>query len=87
MQEYCQSCGMPMNNDENLFGHESDGSLNGDYCKYCYDNGTFTGECTMEQMIDTCLPFMLEANPGMTKEQALSMMREFFPQLRRWKAA
>ncbi|NLG25355.1 MAG: transcriptional regulator [Clostridiales bacterium] len=88
MQEYCQSCGMPMNGDEALFGREADGGVNQDYCKYCYERGAFTGgDCTMDQMIEVCAPFVLEGNPNMTKEQATEMMRAFFPQLKRWQTA
>ena len=38
----CQSCGMPMNKDPNGGGTNSDGSKNGMYCSYCYQNGDFT---------------------------------------------
>lgn len=32
----CQSCGMPITSDE-LLGTNEDGSINTDYCKYCYE--------------------------------------------------
>ena len=80
---FCQSCGMPL--EEGVFGTEKDGGLNTDYCKYCYENGAFTSDCTMEEMIQYCVPFMATEESGLTKEQAEAMMREQFPMLKRWK--
>ncbi len=59
---YCQSCGMPM--EESLYGTEKDGTKSPDYCSYCYQNGAFTGEMTMEQMIDFCAAPMAEHQRG-----------------------
>jgi hypothetical protein len=81
---FCQSCGMPLSREED-FGNNADGSKNEDYCAYCYKDGKFTQDVTMEGMIDICVPFMVEANEGMTEEEARSSMREWFPTLKRWK--
>ena len=35
----CQCCGMPLNDE--IIGHDSNGSLNEDYCKWCYADGTY----------------------------------------------
>lgn len=83
-QKYCQSCGMPMENEE-LYGTNADGSKNEDYCKYCYEKGDFTEKCTMEEMIEICTPHMVES--GMEEKKARQMMQEFFPNLKRWKNA
>lgn len=82
-QTFCQSCAMPMN-DETMMGTNADGSKNPEYCSYCYQNGAFTADISMEQMIDFCVGPMVEHNDGMTKEQARSMMQEYFPKLKRW---
>ena len=37
----CQCCGMPLE-DDSIIGRDSDGSLNEDYCKWCYADGTYT---------------------------------------------
>lgn len=84
-EEYCQSCGMPMGETDEFFGTNSDGTKNGEYCKYCYDQGAFLADCTMEQMIEGCIPHMVDAHNGMTEEQARAMMQEYMPQLKRWK--
>ena len=43
----CQSCGMPITLDTQL-GTNIDGSINDDYCKYCYVNGEFIDKVSME---------------------------------------
>ena len=72
--KFCQSCGMPMLQGI-AYGTEADGSLSGDYCSYCYGNGAFLGEMSMEEMIDFCTPFMVQGHPEMTAEQAKTQMR------------
>ena len=81
---FCQSCGMPLTPGVEL-GTEADGTENPDYCGYCYKGGGFTGEMTMEEMIDFCTPMMVQGNPGMTDGQAKAQMHRFFPMLKRWK--
>ena len=81
--KFCQSCGMPMAGAE--YGTEADGSPSPDYCNYCYKDGKFTGEMTMEEMVDFCTPFMVRSHPDMTAEQAKEQMLRFFPMLKRWK--
>lgn len=86
--KYCQSCGMLLVN-ENEIGRNADGSRNDDYCIYCYDNGRFLQECTMEEMIMHCAQFVDEFNKDsehkVTREEAVAQMREVFPHLKRWR--
>ena len=82
--KFCQSCGMPLGTDT-AHGTEADGSPSPDYCSYCYKEGKFAGEMTMDEMIDFCAPMMAQANPGMTQDQAKAQMHQFFPMLKRWK--
>lgn len=82
--KFCQSCGMPLE-DPKLYGTEKDKSKNEEYCSYCYQDGAFTADCTMDEMIDFCVQPMVDANPGMTREKAQEMMRQWFPGLKRWK--
>lgn len=79
-EKYCQSCGMPMGIHDELYGTEVNGSKSQDYCKYCYENGHFTADCTMEQMIEFCIPH----TPNMTPDEARNMMHQWFPTLKRW---
>lgn len=84
-QKYCQCCAMPMDNTGEMYGTNSDGTKNDDYCKYCYMDGQFTANISMEEMIEFCVPHMVSANPDMTEKEAREMMKDFFPTLKRWK--
>lgn len=86
MKAICQSCAMPLESPE-MYGTNRDESPNEEYCKYCYQNGAFTKEETMEEMIETCIPFMTEPGSGFTEETARQLMRQTLPQLKRWKKA
>lgn len=81
---FCQSCGMPMT-ETGHFGTEKGGSRSDDYCRYCYQDGRFVADCTMEQMIESCVAPMVEANPGMSAEAAREGMKKWFPTLKRWR--
>ena len=83
--QFCQSCAMPLKND--VLGTEKDGAPNHDYCSYCYKDGEFTAPIGMDEMIEVCIAPMLEANEGMTEEQARAGLKAFFPTLKRWKKA
>ncbi|MDO5558495.1 MAG: zinc ribbon domain-containing protein [Oscillospiraceae bacterium] len=85
--EICQSCGMKMQAED--LGKNADGSANHEYCKYCYPDGKFSSEVTMDDMIEHNLKFLdmfnKEAGTNMTPDQARAGMRESFPELKRWK--
>lgn len=81
MCKICQSCSMPMT--ESQFGTNKDGSINSDYCIYCYKDGSFIDQVTMEQYIEMYVPFA--AQVGMTPEQMRHHCETVFPTLKRWK--
>ena len=58
---------------------------NTDYCKYCFPNGNFGKDETMEEMIESCIPFWVGDGECKTPEEARERMRELFPTLKRWK--
>lgn len=78
----CQSCGMPMSPEE--FGTNKDGSPSSEYCKYCYQDGAFTKEETLDEMIETCIPFMLQENPEVTEAQVREHLQGTLGTLKRW---
>lgn len=82
MNKICQSCGMPIVNNNQL-GSNKDGSLNEDYCKYCYQNGEFIDDVTMQEYIEMCSQFGAQA--GMFNEQMKEYCSNLFPTLKRWK--
>lgn len=88
MNIYCQSCGMPMQT-SGQFGTNDDGSANHEYCCYCYKEGAFVQDCTMEGMIEHCIRYLDEfngaCNTRYTREEAIAEMRKFSPMLKRWK--
>ena len=55
-QRFCQSCGMPLT--EEVRGTNADGSKNEEYCMYCYRDGQFLQDCTMDEMIEHCAQLM-----------------------------
>ncbi len=80
-QRFCQSCGMPLT--EDVLGTNADGTKNEDYCMYCYKDGKFLQDCTMEEMIEHCAQFVGAVNEGLenpiTKEEYIGMMKTYFP--------
>lgn len=86
-QAFCQSCGMPMKDEFN--STNQDGTVNDTYCCYCYKDGQFTSDVTMDEMIDHCIKYLDEYNGAsetkFTKEEAIAQMKQYFPTLLRWK--
>ena len=77
----CQSCGMPLSDD--FLAREGDGSFNEKYCKWCWADGEFLQDCTMEEMVEHCIPYM---PLGQTDPEACrTYMRSLLPTLERWK--
>jgi len=82
---YCQSCAMPLGDTGELYGTEADGGKNELYCKYCYEAGAFTVDCSMEEMIEISVSHMADMYPGIDQEEARKNMQSYFPDLARWK--
>ena len=76
----CQCCGMPM--EDEIIGRNKDGSLNEDYCKWCYADGTYTYS-DMDELLDVCVKHMV--SDQFTEEQARAYMKQKLPQLDYWK--
>ena len=79
-QLICQCCGMPL--EDEYIGRNQDGSLNEDYCKWCYADGTYTYS-NMDDLIRVCVPNMVKE--GFTEDQARSYMKQILPKLDYWK--
>ena len=84
--KFCQSCGMPLTDE--ILGTNADGSKNEDYCIYCYKDGNFTSNCTMEEMAEFCSKFVEEYNKNtgrnLTADEYKQELLKFFPMLKRW---
>lgn len=83
---FCQSCGMPLTDE--ILGTNADGSKSEEYCIYCFKDGAFTGDFTMEEMIDFCSQFVEQYNKDsgqdLTQDEYKAMLRQYYPNLKRW---
>ncbi len=79
-QLVCQCCGMPL--EDSILGRNGDGSLNEDYCKWCYADGTYTYS-DLDDLIDVCVGNMVSEN--ISEEQARSYLKQTLPTLDYWK--
>jgi hypothetical protein len=80
----CQSCGMPLDGAVENFGTEADGTPSRDYCKFCYQEGSFTApELTLSQMVQSSVDFMT-ANLGFSREEAAQLSNNVIRRLKRW---
>ena len=74
---------------DEVLGTNADGTKNEDYCMYCYKDGKFLQDCTMDEMIEHCAQFVDEVNKGLpqpiTKEEYIGQMKMYFPHLKRWR--
>ena len=76
----CQCCGMPL--EDALISREADGSLNENYCKWCYADGVNT-YTNMEDLLEVCVRHM--ANESLSEDAARAYMKELLPTLDYWK--
>ncbi len=79
-QLICQCCGMPLEDD--IIGRNQDGTLNEDYCKWCYADGTYTYS-DMNDLIDVCVRHLV--NENFSEDQARAYMKQVLPNLDYWK--
>lgn len=86
--KFCQSCGVLLDSKE-VLGTNKDNSSNEEYCIYCFKDGDFVENCTMDEMIEISVKHMKEAGilqeQNKTKDEARAFMYSFFPDLKRWK--
>ena len=86
-QNFCQSCGMPLTNE--ILGTNADGSKNQEYCIYCLKDGAFTGDFTMDEMVEFCSQYVDEYNKNtgqsLSRNDYKVVPRKIYPNLKRWK--
>ena len=76
----CQCCGMPL--EDEILGRDKDGSLNENYCKWCYADGTYTYS-NMDDLIDVCVKNMV--NDKVSEGQVRAYLELLLPTLDYWK--
>jgi len=79
-QLICQCCGMPL--EDGIIGRNKDGTLNEDYCQWCYADGTYMYD-DMDELIDVCAKNMVGEH--FTEEQARTYLKQALPKLDYWK--
>lgn len=80
--KFCQSCGMPMEQDPKNGGTNQDGTKTHKYCSFCFENGNFRDDFgAADEMVDFVKDKLKEKGYG-------SLKRWFFtshiPKLERW---
>ncbi len=76
----CQCCGMPM--EDGILSRELDGSLNEDYCQWCYHDGSFVYD-SQEQLMEYLVAHM--SSDQFSPEQTRAYFAQLLPQLQHWK--
>ena len=80
---------MPLDN-EGSKGTEENGSRSQDYCVYCYADGKFTRDMTMDDMIRTNIQYLDQwiesTGVQMTEDEAIAELKKYLPTLKRWKS-
>lgn len=82
-QLFCQCCGMPLNEDENI-SREKDRSFNEEYCKWCYADGKFAYG-SMEELTAFLVGHM--SNENWPPEAVRAYFEAELPKLAHWKKA
>jgi len=68
---------------ETDYGAESDGTKSEEYCTWCYPDGAFTGEESLDAFIEHAAPYMAEG-VGVSRDEAISYLAVVLPTLKRW---
>lgn len=76
----CQCCGMPL--EDNVIGREKDGSLNEQYCKWCYADGEYMYS-DLDDLVEVCVKNMTsnEHSP----QEIRDYLYQTLPNLDYWK--
>ncbi len=77
----CQSCSIPLY--EKYKGTNSDSSLSDEYCKYCYENGEFIDDRTLEEEIQHLIPMYID-DRNISEEEARTELIKILSPLKRW---
>jgi hypothetical protein len=71
--------------DDSFYGKNSDGVKTDKFCKYCYPNGKFSKDESLEEMVESCIPFRINDFPD--EKTTREHLTKEISQLDRWKVA
>jgi hypothetical protein len=75
---------MPLTKSED-HGTEKDGSKNEKYCHYCFQNGKFTSDMSLDEMIEVSAKGWSDQDQKVSLMQARAQMKHMLPYLERWR--
>lgn len=84
--EICQSCGMSIEEDKDK-GTNADGTLSSEYCLYCFKEGAFTNDLTIDQYVEIGLDYSPEYQAATTegeKKHIKEQTKHYLSGLKRW---
>lgn len=76
----CQCCGMPLD-DDSVISKEPDGTLNEEYCKWCYNDGKFVYS-SLEELTEFLVGHM--SNENWPAQEARAYFEAQLPKLNHW---
>ncbi len=77
----CQCCGMPLEDDA-ILSREPDGTINEDYCKWCYTDGEFVYK-SLEEITDFLVKRL--SSDKWPEAEARAFFEAELPRLKHWK--
>ncbi|MCL1847561.1 MAG: helix-turn-helix domain-containing protein [Coriobacteriia bacterium] len=84
----CQSCAMPLREIDDL-GTEADSGVSTEFCVHCYQDGSFTHNHSLDQMVESNLRFLSEFNAqnglNFSEDEARTVLKLHLATLKRWK--
>ncbi|MCA9381655.1 zinc ribbon domain-containing protein [Candidatus Dojkabacteria bacterium] len=80
MEKQCQSCGMPLKDNQ---GAEADGSLNSMYCNLCYKDGSFCNPNASKEEMKLIVNNALKEKGWIAPLRWVALLQ--IPTLKRWR--
>lgn len=82
MEQFCQSCGMPLSKE--VLGTNEDDTKNEMYYSYCFEKGKFKDHMKVEEMAALCAKFIKEEQPDVNLEVIEKENLDYLKTLKRW---
>ena len=84
----CQSCSMPLQKLDEI-GKNADNTANPEFCIHCFNDGKYTHNRTLDEMVEFNLKFLnhfnAQNNTNYTENEARTILKGHLAALKRWK--